>query len=524
MAGSRCSSAARAICRSTSITASRIARSPSARRCAGARRDRRGIGRYGFLLPMDEAEAQVADRSLRAAPYSQFEGEFTREPIGGLADRAGAALLPLARRQRSARRSTSRVDRRERPSQDRGLLQGVGRALRQAVAREGDRSCRARRACCERRPSSICGCGNLGSIALAFERLGARAHGHRRSRSDRRAPQRDPCPGVGAARLCDGAGSTGCGLRDYRRAPHAAGARHLPRHATAVRAHREEGERECLGVIPGTVRAAAARRRAARAAHGLEPARGRATEHAASRSGDYVYFVHSYRLRSRDPRPWPARYGRRFPAAVRQRQLLRRAVPPRALGRARRALPRGLPGVHDPLSRHRPARRTLRAALRRATSSARRAIGRSRRGARPLRGGGRCLGARGRPRRRARGERRPARSARRRSRAMRRAAAAGRRRLAHAATSSRAARRRRGAGGDRQPRRQGARRQSARGIERVRRRAASRSRSTCGSVDGTPMVATRGWRSLGTQPVGSAGALSRRRGTCSSPTSTATAC
>ena len=42
-----------------------------------------GIARYGFLLPMDEAEAKVAiDLSGRA--YAVFEGRFGREQVGGL--------------------------------------------------------------------------------------------------------------------------------------------------------------------------------------------------------------------------------------------------------------------------------------------------------------------------------------------------------------------------------------------------------------------------------------------------------
>ena len=45
--------------------------------------DKRGIQRYGFLLPMDEARAQVAiDLSGRA--YSVFEGTFGRDQVGGL--------------------------------------------------------------------------------------------------------------------------------------------------------------------------------------------------------------------------------------------------------------------------------------------------------------------------------------------------------------------------------------------------------------------------------------------------------
>ena len=44
---------------------------------------KRGIDRYGFLLPMDESSAQVAlDLSGRA--YSAFEGDFPRDAVGEL--------------------------------------------------------------------------------------------------------------------------------------------------------------------------------------------------------------------------------------------------------------------------------------------------------------------------------------------------------------------------------------------------------------------------------------------------------
>ncbi|MBV8852335.1 MAG: histidinol-phosphatase, partial [Sinobacteraceae bacterium] len=42
-----------------------------------------GLGRYGFLLPMDEAQAQVAI-DLSGRPVAQFEGRFQRERVGGL--------------------------------------------------------------------------------------------------------------------------------------------------------------------------------------------------------------------------------------------------------------------------------------------------------------------------------------------------------------------------------------------------------------------------------------------------------
>ena len=45
--------------------------------------DKRGIGRYGFLLPMDESESKVSlDLSGRA--YFVFKGEFPREQVGSL--------------------------------------------------------------------------------------------------------------------------------------------------------------------------------------------------------------------------------------------------------------------------------------------------------------------------------------------------------------------------------------------------------------------------------------------------------
>ena len=45
--------------------------------------DKRGIGRYGFLLPMDESEARVSiDLSGRGAFV--FDGDFRREKVGGL--------------------------------------------------------------------------------------------------------------------------------------------------------------------------------------------------------------------------------------------------------------------------------------------------------------------------------------------------------------------------------------------------------------------------------------------------------
>ncbi|MGB6977167.1 MAG: bifunctional histidinol-phosphatase/imidazoleglycerol-phosphate dehydratase HisB [Gammaproteobacteria bacterium] len=44
--------------------------------------DKRGVARYGFLLPMDESLAQVA-LDLSGRSYYEFNGQFPREQIGG---------------------------------------------------------------------------------------------------------------------------------------------------------------------------------------------------------------------------------------------------------------------------------------------------------------------------------------------------------------------------------------------------------------------------------------------------------
>jgi len=95
-----------------------------------------GIARYGFLLPMDEAEAQVAiDLSGRA--YSQFSGHFSREAVGGLptelvphffrslADTLGAAVHISV----TGENAHHMIE---------GCFKGVGRALRQAFRRESE--------------------------------------------------------------------------------------------------------------------------------------------------------------------------------------------------------------------------------------------------------------------------------------------------------------------------------------------------------------------------------------------------
>jgi imidazoleglycerol-phosphate dehydratase/histidinol-phosphatase len=94
-----------------------------------------GIARYGFLLPMDEAEARVAiDLSGRA--FAQFSGRFPRETVGALptelvphffrslAEALGAAIHVSV----TGENTHHMIE---------ACFKGVGRALRQALRREG---------------------------------------------------------------------------------------------------------------------------------------------------------------------------------------------------------------------------------------------------------------------------------------------------------------------------------------------------------------------------------------------------
>jgi imidazoleglycerol-phosphate dehydratase/histidinol-phosphatase len=97
--------------------------------------DKRGIARYGFLLAMDEAEAQVA-LDISGRPYFVWEGRFNRERVGDLptelvphffrsfAETLGAALHLTVRGENTHHMVES-------------CFKGVGRSLRQAVRLEG---------------------------------------------------------------------------------------------------------------------------------------------------------------------------------------------------------------------------------------------------------------------------------------------------------------------------------------------------------------------------------------------------
>lgn len=97
--------------------------------------DKRGIARYGFLLAMDEAEAQIA-LDISGRPFFVWEGRFNRERVGelptelvphffrSLAESLGAALHITVRGENSHHMIES-------------CFKGVGRSLRQAIRLEG---------------------------------------------------------------------------------------------------------------------------------------------------------------------------------------------------------------------------------------------------------------------------------------------------------------------------------------------------------------------------------------------------
>jgi imidazoleglycerol-phosphate dehydratase/histidinol-phosphatase len=97
--------------------------------------NKRGIGRYGFLLPMDESEARVA-LDLSGRPAFEFRGAFPRSAVGSLptelvphffrslAESLGAALHIEVRGENTHHMIEA-------------CFKSVGRTLRQAIRNDG---------------------------------------------------------------------------------------------------------------------------------------------------------------------------------------------------------------------------------------------------------------------------------------------------------------------------------------------------------------------------------------------------
>jgi imidazoleglycerol-phosphate dehydratase/histidinol-phosphatase len=98
--------------------------------------DKRGIQRYGFLLPMDEADVEVSI-DLGGRPFILFDGQFPRERVGelptelvphffrSLAETLGAAIHVRVRGENAHHMIEV-------------CFKGVARALRQAFERRGE--------------------------------------------------------------------------------------------------------------------------------------------------------------------------------------------------------------------------------------------------------------------------------------------------------------------------------------------------------------------------------------------------
>jgi len=97
--------------------------------------ERRGIGRYGFVLPMDESLANVAI-DLSGRPAFRFEADFPRDMVGGLStEMVSHFFASLSQSLRCALHME--VSGENTHHMVEGLFKAAGRALRPALARQG---------------------------------------------------------------------------------------------------------------------------------------------------------------------------------------------------------------------------------------------------------------------------------------------------------------------------------------------------------------------------------------------------
>ncbi|GAB4191333.1 MAG: bifunctional histidinol-phosphatase/imidazoleglycerol-phosphate dehydratase HisB [Wenzhouxiangellaceae bacterium] len=97
--------------------------------------DRRGIGRYGFLLPMDEALTQTAV-DLSGRPYYVQHGELPRASVGDLnSEMIKHFFHSLAQNLRAAIHIEVKGENTHHMAE--AMFKSVGRCLRQACTRQG---------------------------------------------------------------------------------------------------------------------------------------------------------------------------------------------------------------------------------------------------------------------------------------------------------------------------------------------------------------------------------------------------
>jgi len=97
--------------------------------------DKRGIQRYGFILPMDEAAAQISV-DLGGRPYLTFDGEFPRDRVGELpTELVSHFFRSLSQTLGAAIQIRVQGDNAHHMVE--ACFKGVARTLRQACARDG---------------------------------------------------------------------------------------------------------------------------------------------------------------------------------------------------------------------------------------------------------------------------------------------------------------------------------------------------------------------------------------------------
>lgn len=97
--------------------------------------ERRGIGRYGFVLPMDESLAEVAI-DLSGRPIIEFTADFPRDSVGEMStEMVRHFFASLSQSLRCALHL--KVSGENTHHMIEGLFKGAGRALRPALARQG---------------------------------------------------------------------------------------------------------------------------------------------------------------------------------------------------------------------------------------------------------------------------------------------------------------------------------------------------------------------------------------------------
>ena len=160
--------------------------------------DKRGIGRFGFALPMDETSAEVLI-DLSGRPFAKFDGTFDSPPVGGLptemvphifrslADSMGAAIHVRV----AGDNDHHKVE---------ACFKAFGRALRTGLAIEGEGDTLALDQGHAVTALAILdlGYGNTDSIRLAFRAAGSGGGADPRPEAAENA-DRLVLPGVGAA-------------------------------------------------------------------------------------------------------------------------------------------------------------------------------------------------------------------------------------------------------------------------------------------------------------------------------------